>query len=457
MKKVASITFGCKVNQYETSCIVDEFTRAGYQITEFDKPADVYIINTCTVTNRTDYKSRNAIRKALNQKQFDPSMKVVVTGCYSQRKKEEIEKLGNVDLIVDNNSKSKVFEKLNSGNKLFNDMKDQHDFDEISTTKMLDKTRVFIKVQDGCDYYCAYCAIPYVRGHSRSRKKSNILDQIQKLVDNGYKEFVLGGINLGLYGAESGHSLAKLLYEIEKINGVKLIRLSSIEPQLFTDELLEYFTKSKKICHHLHIPLQVGCDELLSKMGRRYSTEQFRNVILKLRTIFPDVAIGIDVIAGLPGETEELFQKTHHFLSDLDFTYLHVFSYSKRSGTRAEKMKGHVNGKIIKQRSNELISISDIKLAEYTDFLIKNNIELKGVIEQRSGGYWTALSDHYVRIFLLSEQDLEKKYLHLRPVSKKYDGIEVVEISSPLEGEEHEVQRGFENNRAENNKNLRKS
>ncbi len=431
MKKIAAITFGCKVNQYETSCIVDEFTKEGYQIIEFDKPADVYVINTCTVTNRTDYKSRNAIRKALSQKQIDPSVKVVVTGCYSQRKKEEIEELGNVDLIVDNNSKSKIFEKLNSGNQQFRDIKDQYNFDEISTTKMLDKTRAFIKIQDGCDYYCAYCAIPYARGHSRSRNKNKILDQIQKLVDNGYKEFVLGGINLGLYGTELDYSLAKLLYEIEKIDGVELIRLSSIEPQLFTDELLDYFIKSKKMCHHFHIPLQVGCDELLKEMGRRYSTEQFRNTIAKIRNIFPDVAIGIDVIAGLPGETEELFHKTHHFLSNLEFTYLHVFSYSKRSGTRAEKMKDHVNGKIIKQRSNKLISISKAKLTEYIDFIINNNIELKGVIEQKADDYWTALSDHYVRIFLKSNENLKKKYLHLNPISKKYDGIEVVEISSP--------------------------
>jgi len=425
MKKVASITFGCKVNQYETSCIVDEFTQAGYKTTEFVKPANIYIINTCTVTNRTDYKSRNAIRKALAQKQKNPSIKVVVTGCYSQRKKEEIEELGEVDLIVDNNSKSRIFEKLNTDDDLFKDIKDQHNFDEISTTKMLDKTRAFIKVQDGCDYFCAYCAIPYARGRSRSRSKKNILDQIEKLVDKGYNEFVLGGINLGLYGVEADYSLAKLLYEIEKINGVELIRLSSIEPQLFTKELLEYFTKSNKICHHFHIPLQAGCDELLEEMGRRYSTEQFQNTIDKIRKIFPDVAIGIDVIAGLPGETEELFQKTHNFLSNLKFTYLHVFSYSKRSGTRAEKMKGHVNGNIIKHRSNELISISNVKLAEYTDFILNNNIKLKGVIEQKIDDHWTALSDHYVRVYVKSDENLEKKYLHLNPISKKYDGIEV--------------------------------
>jgi len=425
MKKVASVTFGCKVNQYETSCIVDEFNRAGYQIIEFDKPADVYIINTCTVTNRTDYKSRNAIRKALAQKLIDHSVKVVVTGCYSQRKKEEIEELGAVDLIVDNNSKSKIFKYLNSGEKLFKDINNQHDFDEISTTKMLDKTRAFIKIQDGCDYYCAYCAIPYARGRSRSRSKKTVITQIEKLVEAGYKEFVLGGINLGLYGVEKDYSLAKLLDEIEKINGVELIRLSSIEPQLLTDELLDFFKKSKKICHHFHIPLQTGCDELLDKMGRRYSTTQFHNIITKIRKIFPDVAIGIDVIAGLPGETEELFQKTHHFLTNLNFTYLHVFPYSKRLGTRAEKMSGHVNGNIIKQRSNKLLSISNLKLTEYLDFIIANNIELKGVIEQKKDDYWTALSDHYVRIYVKSDEILEKKYLHLKPISKKYDGIEV--------------------------------
>ncbi|MDP8204451.1 MAG: radical SAM protein, partial [Candidatus Tenebribacter mawsonii] len=218
---------------------------------------------------------------------------------------------------------------------------------------------------------------------------------------------------------------AKLLDEIEKINGVELIRLSSIEPQLLTDELLDFFKKSKKICHHFHIPLQTGCDELLDKMGRRYSTTQFHNTITKIRKIFPDVAIGIDVIAGLPGETEELFQKTHHFLTNLNFTYLHVFSYSKRPGTRAEKMSGHVNGNIIKQRSNKLLSISNLKLTEYLDFIIANNIELKGVIEQKKDDYWTALSDHYVRIYVKSDEILEKKYLHLKPISKKYDGIEV--------------------------------
>lgn len=425
--KIASITFGCKVNQYETSCIVDSFIENGYQATEFNKPANVYIINTCTVTNRTDQKSRNAIRKALIQKELDPTVKVIVTGCYSQRKKTEIEALGNVDLIIDNNSKSKIIKKLDANNNTFKDINLQDEFDEISTSKMLDHTRAFIKIQDGCDYFCAYCAIPYARGRSRSRDKNNVLIQIKKMVKNGYKEFVLGGINLGLYGAEQNYSLAKLLYEIENIKGVELIRLSSIEPQLFTNELLDYFKVSKKICHHFHIPLQVGCDELLNKMGRRYTTVQFENTINNIRKIFADVAIGIDVITGLPGETEELFQKTHAFLINLNFTYLHVFPYSRRSGTRADKMKGHINGKIIKHRSNALMEISANKLLEYSEFIIQNKIKLSGVIEKKTKGFWTALSDHYIRIYLKSEKELEKKYLHLEPICKKFDGIEVEE------------------------------
>lgn len=425
--KIAFITFGCKVNQYETSCIVDSFVNSDFKVVEFNDKADVYIINTCTVTNRTDQKSRTAIRKALLQKENDPNVKVIVTGCYSQRNVDQIKALGDVDLIVDNNSKSTITDLLKQNSNEFHDMNKQHEFDEISTSRMLDKTRAFIKVQDGCDYYCAYCAIPFARGTSRSRKKEKVLEQIEALTQQGYYEFVLGGINLGLYGQEEndGYHLSDLLRDIEKIEKVKLIRLSSIEPNLFTDDLLKYFKISKKICKHFHIPLQAGSDELLKKMGRRYTTEKFANTLNNIKEIFPDAAIGIDVIAGLPGETETLFAKTHEFLSALDFTYLHVFSYSKREGTKAAKMNGHVNGKIIKQRSNDLIKISGNKTAEYIDKILKNNVKLSAVIEQKTGGYWTALSDHYVRIYVKDDGDLEKKYLHFKPVRKKFDGIEV--------------------------------
>ena len=427
-KKIAGITFGCKVNQYETSCILDDFIKAGYRVVDFNQPADVYVINTCTVTNRTDYKSRNAIRKALAQKEKNHMVKIIVTGCYAQRNYDKIMELGNIDLIVDNNSKGKILECINHVDSLnFRDILEATEFEEVSTTRMIDHTRAFIKVQDGCDYYCAYCAVPYARGHSRSRKKVNVLKQIQKLTEEGYKEFVLGGINLGLYGREQNDNyyLSNLLADIEKIEDVKLIRLSSIEPQLFSDDLLHFFRKSKKICPHFHIPLQVGCDEMLSYMGRRYTVSNFSSTIQSIKSIFPDAAIGIDVIAGLPGETEELFQKTQNFFTSLDFTYLHVFPYSRRPGTRAEKMSGQVHGSNIRKRTKLLTRLSAKKTQEYIDFIVKNSVMLKGVIENKSNGFWTALSDHYVRIFLQSKTELEKKYLHFLPLQKRFDGVEV--------------------------------
>ncbi|MCK4654179.1 MAG: tRNA (N(6)-L-threonylcarbamoyladenosine(37)-C(2))-methylthiotransferase MtaB [Candidatus Cloacimonetes bacterium] len=440
-KTIAAITFGCKVNQYETACILDDFINAGYKVVDYNEPADIYIINTCTVTNRTDYKSRNAIRKAIKQKEENPSVKIVVTGCYAQRSYKEITKLGEVDLIIDNNSKGKILESINRVPRCnnwgveanldafnFQDISKATGFEELFTTSMIDRTRAFIKIQDGCDYFCAYCAVPFGRGNPRSRKKENVLNQIKKLVENGYKEFVLGGINLGLYGGENmkdKYFLSHLLWDIEAIKGVELIRLSSIEPQLFDNDLLDFFKESKKLCPHFHIPLQVGCDELLTKMGRKYSTADFREIIQKIKHILPDVAIGIDVIVGLPGETDGLFYKTFEYLSELDFTYLHVFPYSKRLGTKAEKMNGHIHGKIIRERSKKLIELSQDKLQEYLDYIVKNNVGLKGIIEKKTKNYWTSLSDHYIRIYLKSDENLEKKYLHFFPISKKLDSIEV--------------------------------
>lgn len=434
MKTIAAITFGCKVNQYETSCILDEFVQQGYKIIDFSESADVYVINSCTVTNRTDYKSRNALRKALKQKEKNSNIKVVITGCYSQRNRAEILKIGNVDLIVDNNEKSKIYALIENNKNLsgLQNLKGSNPniFDELSTTQMIDHSRAFIKVQDGCDYYCAYCAVAYARGTSRSRDKENVLDQIKILTTKGYREFVLGGINLGLYGREKKdhYFLADLLIDIEKINDVKLIRLSSIEPQLFTEDLLEYFKNSKKICPHFHIPLQVGSDELLQKMGRKYTTAEFSKTIRRLKNIFPDCAIGIDVIAGLPGETEELFQETFSYLQSLDFTYLHVFSYSSRPGTRAAEMPNQINGKIINHRSNILTQLSQQKTEIYISQILNSKIELRGVIEQKKDKFWTALSDHFIRIYLKSEIDIRKKYLHFFPVKKRFDGVEVKNI-----------------------------
>ena len=444
MKKVAAITFGCRVNQYETTCVVNDFIRTGYQFVNFYEPADIYIINTCSVTNRTDYKSRNAIRKALLYKKKNPDVKVVVTGCYSQIKYEEVRKMGDIDLVVDNNKKGYIsefiLESINSnydystqcGRHLevnnFEDILDVTEFAEISTDSMIDKSRAYIKVQDGCDFYCAYCIVPYGRGSPRSRGKKKILNQIKQLVKNGYKEFVIGGINLGLYGREKndGYFLSNLLADIEEIEGVKIIRLSSLEPQLFTKNLLSYFQESNKIAKHFHIPLQVGCDELLNAMGRKYSISEFSNIINKLYQIFPDTALGFDIIAGLPGETEDFFKKTLIFLKLIDFSYLHVFSYSKRPGTRAAEMSEQINGEIIKKRCNTLIRLSESKKNKYRSKILKNKIKLSGIIEKNEKGYWTALSDHYIRIYLENRNNLERKYVETIPIENIFDGVKVI-------------------------------
>ena len=426
MKKIAIITFGCKVNQYESACIVNQFTKNGYKQVDFTNEADVYVINSCTVTNRTDYKSRNAIRKALLQKEKNPKVKIVVTGCYAQRNYDEIKKLGDIDFIIDNNKKGSVYDILKNNRSLcFQNILKATEFSELSTDNLPEKSRAFIKIQDGCDYYCTYCAIPYARGHSRSRKKENVINQIKMLTQNGYSEFVLGGINLGLYGKDlyQNYDLSDLLYDLEKIHEVKLIRLSSIEPNLFTKKLLNYFKNSQKIAHHFHIPLQSGNDEILKRMKRKYDTALFKNKIHKIKEIFPDAAFGFDVIIGFPGETEENFISTYEFLNSLPFAYLHLFIYSKRDDTPAAQMDDFVNGSISQKRSKMLKNLADKKLKNYKDFLITNKIKLSGIIEKSTDDYQTILSDHYVRLYLKSDLPQQTYTENLIPLKLHKDGI----------------------------------
>jgi threonylcarbamoyladenosine tRNA methylthiotransferase MtaB len=427
MKKVAAVTFGCKVNQYETACILDQFRSAGYTIIDFKDKSDVYIINSCTVTNRTDYKSRNAVRKALEFKAADQNVKVIVTGCYAQRNVIEIRQLGPVDLVIDNDNKHKILEYLNNDPPHFTDIFSAVDFAELSTTTMLDRSRAFIKVQDGCNFFCAYCAVPFGRGNPRSRKPEKVVKQVQELVNTGFKEFVLGGINLGLYGKDrsNGYPLTQLLTDLEQTAGLEIIRLSSIEPQLFSDDLLNFLKSSQKTAPHFHIPLQSGSDTILKKMNRHYSVEEFRQLILKILEISPAAAIGLDVIAGLPGETETLFRETLDLINQLPVSYLHVFSYSKRPGTKAAAMKGQISGDIIKQRSTMLTEISAAKKNLYTEKLIKEKLLLKGIAEKKKKEVWTALSDHYIRIYSTEEGVSEKSLLKGKAGKMFKDGIMV--------------------------------
>ncbi|MDP8219967.1 MAG: tRNA (N(6)-L-threonylcarbamoyladenosine(37)-C(2))-methylthiotransferase MtaB [Candidatus Stygibacter frigidus] len=399
--KIAALTYGCKINQYETICIINDFVQNNWQQVKFNQEADVYLINTCTVTNRTDYKSRNAIRKALSHKLKRPDSVIIVTGCYAQLNYQDIEKLGDIDYIIDNNHKNMIYDILLSmKDPGFSDINNEHNFAEQSTTSMLNRSRAFMKIQDGCDYNCAYCAVTHARGPSRSRDPQNILQQIRSLANNGYKEVVLAGVNLGLYGYDKKdyYYLTELIKDIELISGIELIRLSSIEPQLFKDDLINLIQSSDKICPHFHIPLQSVSDKILRNMGRKYSQDEFKKLIIKLNKISPYAAIGIDIIVGLPGETDEIFLETMDFLKELPLTYFHVFPYSRRPDTVAADMPDQVHGTVSHQRVQLITALSVQKKAEYRQLLIDNKVILKAVLESESVHGISGLSDHYIRI-----------------------------------------------------------
>jgi len=438
LNKVYIETLGCKVNQYESAAIMDTLVNMGFEIAEKDINADILILNSCTVTNRTDFKSRNIIRRFLKLKSESPEKIIIVSGCYLQREKEQAIALGDIDALVDNNSKStipSIVEQIISSKNTFNNKYQQaHDFvcfDELPSSSMGEKSRAFIKIQDGCNFYCSYCAIPYARGNPRSRDPESILQQVKEMMDNGYHEFVLAGINQGLYGMDFKvkhqyiNSLADLIQAICDIPNNKKIRLSSVEPQLFTNELLRVLYNNDQVCPHFHIPLQSGSDNILKAMKRKYDTHLFQNLVNNLVQNKANTALGIDVIVGFPGETDELFEQTYQFLKALPITYLHVFIYSKRRNTVAANMPHQINGKIAKERSQKLIELSQKKLHEYINNLLNKKVELTCIVETCEDGYCYGMTDHFVRTkFFCKDQSIEKgSLISLNPIKAESDYI----------------------------------
>ena len=343
-KSVAFCTLGCKVNQYETNAMIEQFINKGYMIKEFHEKADIYIINTCTVTNMADRKSRQMLRRV---KEINPEAIVVACGCYAQVAREELEKISEIDLIYGTNEKNKIaeyieeFQKDNTKNKLITDVMYQKEFLDFGTTDYTEKTRAVIKVQDGCDKFCSYCIIPYARGHARSRKIDSVVEEIKKIAEKGIKEVVITGIHVASYGKDfkEKKALIDLLEEINNIEGIERIRLGSLEPTLITEEFLERLTKLEKICDHFHLSLQSGCDETLKRMNRRYTTEEFKKCTELLKKAYPSVSLTTDIIVGFPGETKEEFNKTYEFLKNINFYQMHIFKYSPRKGTKAAVMR----------------------------------------------------------------------------------------------------------------------
>ncbi len=366
-KKVSFHTLGCKLNFSETSSIASEFLKKGFDRVNFGEAADVVFINTCTVTGTADKKCRQAVKKA---KKDSPDAFIAVTGCYAQAEAEEIAKIPGVDVVLGMNEKFNIFKYFEEFEKPEKTQIHSCAVDEISKFDAAyssgDRTRSFLKVQDGCNYKCTYCTIPSVRGKSRNNSIEKTVEQARKIADEGFKEVILTGVNIGDFGKSTNETFFDLLKALDRVEGIERYRISSIEPNLITDEIIEFVSSdSKKFLPHFHIPLQSGSDTILKNMKRRYNTDLFRRKIERINKLIPDAFIGVDVIVGFPGETDAYFAESFNFLAGLDISFLHVFSYSVRPGTPAEKMPGKLSAKEIKHRSKELHLLSDKKHAEF--------------------------------------------------------------------------------------------
>ena len=382
--KVGIYTLGCKVNSYESEYVAKLFEENGYTISDFNDICDIYIINTCTVTNQSDVKSRKIIREAIRR---NPSGCIVAMGCFVESNRDKLPE--GIDVIIGNKDKSKVVELVEKYleekvpvNVLSDDL--GLEFEDMEIKSFGDKTRAFVKIQDGCENYCTYCIIPSVRGKCRSKKLNTVIKEISDLVNNGYKEIVLTGIHTGHYGFDLNVSFAELLKEIVKIPNLYRLRISSIETTELNDEVLDVLKNSNIICNHLHVPLQAGSNEILKLMNRKYDIDFFINKIEEIRKIRPDIAISTDIIVGFPGETEELFQETLNNSKKIGFSKIHVFPYSIRNNTPAAKMKNQVDGNIKKDRVKRLIDLSEELEKEYMKKFIGKEVEV--LIERNIDG-----------------------------------------------------------------------
>ena len=406
MKTVAFCTLGCKVNQYETNAMMQKMIEAGYEVVDFETKADIYIINTCTVTNMADKKSRQMLRKV---KEINPEAILVAVGCYAQVAKEKLEQIPEIDLILGINEKNDIVKYVEqaSKNTYVSDVLHQTEFLDFGDVTYTEKTRAVIKVQDGCNQFCSYCIIPYARGRIRSRKPESVIKEITDVAKEGIKEVVITGIHIASYGKDfnTEYRLIDLLEEIQKVDGVQRIRLGSLEPTLITEEFVTRLKKLSKICDHFHLSLQSGCDETLKRMNRKYTTDQFRHVVELLRNAYPEVHLTTDVIVGFPGETEEEFNKTYEFLKEIKFYKMHVFKYSPRSGTVAAKMPNQIDGNIKEERSNKLIELSDKNEEEYNQKYIGKEVEV--LLEEREGDYLKGHTTNYMIVKMKTNENLE--------------------------------------------------
>ncbi len=416
MKKAALHNLGCKVNAYETEAMQHLLEEAGYEIVPFTQKADVYVINTCSVTNMADRKSRQMLHKA---KKNNPDSIVVATGCYVQTSEKEVLNDLSVDIVIGNDRKHDLVRlldeySLDSVNDTVDDINDgKHDFEELFIDQTKEHTRAFIKVQDGCNQFCSYCIIPYARGRVRSRRFENVIAEVERLAANGFKEVVLTGIHLSSYGVdfEEAAGLLELIQAVNAVKGIERIRLGSLEPKIVTEHFASELSKLDKICPHFHLSLQSGCDATLKRMNRKYTTKEYERGCELLRKYFVHPAITTDVIVGFPGETEEEFEQTKAYLEHIHFYEMHIFKYSKRKGTRAAVMPDQIDEQIKAARSEKLIALGHDMSKEFRKFYIGKNEEVlfeeKAVIGDKE--YFVGYTKEYVKVAKKTDENLENQ------------------------------------------------
>lgn len=462
-KTVAFYTLGCKVNQYETNAMEQQFIKNGYEIVDNTEKADIYIVNTCTVTNMAERKSRQMLRRV---KEINQSAILVVCGCYAQVAQKELEKIPEIDIILGINEKNNIveivenYEKNHSKNEEVADVSKQNEFLDFGDVTYTEKNRAVIKVQDGCNMFCSYCIIPYARGRIRSRKIESVVSEVTKIAKQGIKEVVITGIHVASYGkdfdnidksnncieenknilAENGKvqsnnkkiRLIDLLEAINKVEGIERIRLGSLEPTIIDEEFAKRLSKLEKICDHFHLSLQSGCDETLKRMNRKYTTKRYKEATDILRKYYPDVSFTTDVIVGFPGETDEEFNKTYEFLKNIDFYKMHIFKYSPRRGTVAEKMPNQVDGNIKEIRSNRLIELSNENENSHNKKYIGKKVKV--LFEEYEDGFFKGHTTNYIIVKVPGEEAQSDEFVNkIRKVEVEKNNDETRELVGKID------------------------
>ncbi len=432
MKKVAFNTLGCKVNQYDTEAMTELFEQEGYEVVGFDSIADVYVINTCTVTGLSDRKSRQIIRRA---KKNNEDAIIIVAGCYAQTAPEKVKELPEVDLIIGTSNRNRIveyvrqFEKGTQNISLVEDIMKVREYEDLNVTTYKGQTRAFIKIQEGCSQFCSYCIIPYARGPVRSRKPDDVINEVKAIAQNGFKEIVLTGIHLASYGRDLKETgLLSIMESLQKIDGIERIRLGSLEPTFITSDFVNGVKELDKVCPHYHISLQSGCDATLKRMNRKYDTRQYAKAVDLLRDEIPDVAITTDVMVGFPGETEEEFEATLNFLREIKLARMHVFKFSPRKGTPAFKFADQIDAVVKEERSQKLLELSSQNMDSFMDSFCGRTMSVLFEQELNKGkGLMEGLTKNYIKVVCEGNTNIQGKILDAK-LKEVYDDYIVGEV-----------------------------